>query len=302
MKTCPECSAQYEDSVGFCAKDGRALVQRTAAQTRLCPHCANGIPEDAAICPYCKAEVGAVSEPQWPTREDDGFQAGLAMHKQKFPTSAKVALVFGFALGLIGLVLTGKAMLGPQDRSETRQLAEEKIKELQEKEQKIQTLEEQLAKVRQELADTSGQMTALKGKLADTSGQITALKGKLADSERELSTTQQRLNIVSREVDRLTSARAQTRPPPAPRPADTAPSPAPLPSRRPADPGTYEVIRETEVREDPAVNSRVLSQIRRGTKVTVVRSVGDWLEVRSKHGNPPGFISRDDAMFVSKAN
>jgi hypothetical protein len=36
--------------------------------------------------------------------------------------------------------------------------------------------------------------------------------------------------------------------------------------------------------------------------VTVVRSVGDWLEVRSKHDNPPGFIRADDAMFVNRAN
>jgi len=31
-----------------------------------------------------------------------------------------------------------------------------------------------------------------------------------------------------------------------------------------------------------------------------VGSVGEWLEVRSKHGNPPGFIRRDDAMFVER--
>jgi hypothetical protein len=30
--------------------------------------------------------------------------------------------------------------------------------------------------------------------------------------------------------------------------------------------------------------------------------MGEWLEVRSKHGKPPGFIRADDAMFVGKAN
>jgi len=34
----------------------------------------------------------------------------------------------------------------------------------------------------------------------------------------------------------------------------------------------------------------------------VVRSAGDWLEVRSKHGKPPGFIRRDDAMFKGGSN
>jgi hypothetical protein len=46
----------------------------------------------------------------------------------------------------------------------------------------------------------------------------------------------------------------------------------------------------------------MLSRISKGTRVAVVRSVGDWLEVRSKHGNPPGFIRTDDAMFVSRAD
>jgi hypothetical protein len=46
----------------------------------------------------------------------------------------------------------------------------------------------------------------------------------------------------------------------------------------------------------------VLTQIAKGTQVNVVRSVGEWLEVRSKHGNPPGFIRVDDASFVGRAN
>jgi hypothetical protein len=30
--------------------------------------------------------------------------------------------------------------------------------------------------------------------------------------------------------------------------------------------------------------------------VNVVAVRGDWLEVRSKHGNPPGFIKKDSAV------
>ncbi|MBI2088091.1 MAG: hypothetical protein HYT78_05020 [Deltaproteobacteria bacterium] len=43
-----------------------------------------------------------------------------------------------------------------------------------------------------------------------------------------------------------------------------------------------------------------MATIRQGTRVTVVGSRGEWLEVRSKHGNPPGFIPREDAMLVEK--
>jgi len=288
MKICPECSAQYDDSTNFCAKDGRSLTQKIDAETRLCPHCANSIPVDAAKCTYCKAEVNPAASPQWPTREGDRLQVGLATQAKNFFTPPKVVLFVGVALTVIGLLLIGKTILGRDDGSETRQLLEAKIKELQEKEQKIQALEGQLAQVRQELNDSST--------------QLTALKGKLEESEKDLSTARKRLEVSTREIDRLTARRAQSTSPPSSRPANTALPPAPLPARRQAEPGLYEVLRPTEVHEEPASSSRIVSQIRKGTKVTVVRSVGDWLEVRSKHGNPPGFIFRDDAMFVSKAN
>ena len=96
-------------------------------------------------------------------------------------------------------------------------------------------------------------------------------------------------------------------PPPAPRetlPAPTAPSTqsSSVPARRGAEPGVYETRRATTVYEEPLGSARVVTQIAKGTEVTVVRSVGDWLEVRSKRGNPPGFIRADDAMLIRIAN
>jgi hypothetical protein len=45
-----------------------------------------------------------------------------------------------------------------------------------------------------------------------------------------------------------------------------------------------------------------LTRVGGATQITVVRGVGEWLEVRSKHGNPPGFIRTEDAKFVARAN
>ena len=64
----------------------------------------------------------------------------------------------------------------------------------------------------------------------------------------------------------------------------------------------YEVIRATTVREEPSGGARRITDINKGTKITVVRTVGDWLEVRSKQGNPPGYVRLDDAILVSRAN
>jgi len=32
-----------------------------------------------------------------------------------------------------------------------------------------------------------------------------------------------------------------------------------------------------------------------------VNAKGDWLEVHSRRGNPPGFIRREDAAFLEKS-
>ncbi|HEX7233354.1 MAG TPA: SH3 domain-containing protein, partial [Candidatus Binatia bacterium] len=71
---------------------------------------------------------------------------------------------------------------------------------------------------------------------------------------------------------------------------------------RPAAAGVYETVRETSVYDNPSPQGRVISQIRGGTRINVVSSGGNWLEVRSKHGNPPGYVRSDDARLVSRAN
>lgn len=76
-----------------------------------------------------------------------------------------------------------------------------------------------------------------------------------------------------------------------------APGPS-IASGRAANPGTYETVRPTTLFEKPSGSSRAVSNIGDGIKVNVVGSSGDWLEVRSRLGNPPGFIRRDDAKPV----
>ena len=81
----------------------------------------------------------------------------------------------------------------------------------------------------------------------------------------------------------------------------SGPSPSSA-SQRAANAGIYEVLRATTVFEGPSGSSKVLASIPAGTRVNVVNSNGNWLEVHSKSGNPPGFIRRDDANLVEKSN
>ncbi len=205
-----------------------------------------------------------------------------APNRPRVSAPAKIVWV----AGIVALALAVYLVVGQRGRSESQLLLEEKIKELQEKEQKIQTLESDAAKTRQTLTEQTG--------------QLSELRTKLEESQKELASARVRLGLATREADRLASSRSQSAAPKASRPPDPVP---PIASaRRAAEAGVYETIRATSVHEDPSGSSRVLSQIGPGTRINVVRSVGDWLEVRSKQGNPPGFIRLDDAKFIARAN
>jgi len=282
MKQCPECRREYDDSIHFCAQDGKALTAKVVTRSRLCPHCANGIPEEASQCPYCKAELGAAVVPEWPIREEQPAASKPAPGINRVSALSKIVLAAGVAVLVLGIYLAA----GQRGRSESQQLLEGKLKELQDKEQKIQTLEADAVKTRQTLTEQTS--------------QLNELRSKLEEGQKELASVRVRLGLASREVDRLASGRTQSAAQTPSRPLDPVP---PIASaRRAAEPGIYETIRATSVHEDPSGSSRVLRQIAKGTRVNVVRSVGDWLEVVSKQGNPPGFIRWDDAMYVSRAN
>ena len=286
MKRCPQCSTEYDDKVSFCAKDGRSLVSKGGIRTKLCSHCANSIAEDALKCPYCKADLSSTPDPQWPTREADPLEARLGSKKHKTSVASKAILITGLIVFGIGVFLIG----GQRQRSESQSLLEERLAQLRDKDQKIQTLEAELAQARKELAQNST--------------QLVQLKNKLEESQRNLASTQQKLSRTARETERLAANKATAATRTASRPAAEPSTPASRSggARSAAELGVYQTIRATSVYEEPSASSRVLSQINKGTRVNVVRSLGDWLEVRSKSNNPTGFVRRDDMTFLTKAN
>jgi hypothetical protein len=71
-------------------------------------------------------------------------------------------------------------------------------------------------------------------------------------------------------------------------------------ARRGGAGGTYQTTRSTTVFESPSASSQVVANIPGGTRIDVVSANGQWLEVHSRRGNPPGFIRREDATLVEK--
>ena len=152
----------------------------------------------------------------------------------------------------------------------------------------IQSQEAQLAQTRQQLNENSN--------------QLAEMNTKLDGSQKELSAIKQRLGSASREVDRLNASRSAAARRTASRVPDAGMSlPASAP-RRTSDAGIYETTRDTTVYENPSPAARVITQIGKGTRISVVSSAGDWLEVRSKHGNPPGYVRSDEARPIARTN
>jgi len=63
--------------------------------------------------------------------------------------------------------------------------------------------------------------------------------------------------------------------------------------------GTFQTVRPTQVFSEPTEDSALVASIAKGVRLNVVDSREGWLEIRSKHGRPPGFIRRDEAVRVS---
>jgi regulator of replication initiation timing len=63
---------------------------------------------------------------------------------------------------------------------------------------------------------------------------------------------------------------------------------------------SYEIVRPTRVFSAPSEHSRLVADIEPGTQVNVVDSRNGWLEIRSKHGRPPGFIQKTAAVRIGQ--
>jgi hypothetical protein len=248
-------------------------------QTRLCSHCANSIGADALTCPYCKADLAAVSGPQWPEHSEIEL-AGAAPDKQKLTVKSKAILVLGLLLFALGIYLVG----GNVERHDRDEVLAERQRALQDRDQKIQSLEAQLAEMQR--------------KSRGTEQEVARLTARLDESRKGLAVTQRKLTSANSEIERLAANRV------AARPANPQAAQRSAARSRAAavEPRTYEAVRATPIYEEPASSARVVAQLTKGTQITVVSSGEGWLEVRSKHGKPPGFIRADDAMFVSRAN
>jgi hypothetical protein len=176
-----------------------------------------------------------------------------------------VAISFSaLILGLLG----GMVVWRPDGKSEQFRL---EAAALEEKQKTIAALEERIASLRKELEDGANHIAKLQTRLKDAGGGIHAaeqeLKGRHPDGPTDTGRLSRRGGLTTN-------------------------------SGQPTNPVVYETSRTTSVYEKPSVSSMKLATIPEGTRVNVVGFTGEWLEIRSKHGKPPGFIQQADTRFV----
>jgi uncharacterized protein YgiM (DUF1202 family) len=63
---------------------------------------------------------------------------------------------------------------------------------------------------------------------------------------------------------------------------------------------SYEIVQPTRVFSAPSEHSQLVANVEPGTQVNVVDSRNGWLEIRSKHGRPPGFIQKTAAIRIGQ--
>jgi hypothetical protein len=264
----------------------KPMDEQFTTRPKLCPYCANSIEQDAATCPYCKADLSSSSVPKWLKRDEPRPEASTYLKPQKNSPVRSKPMWLGAILVAVALIAFFAG--GYVQRSRLPLSSQVDVKQLQAKDQMIKSQAAELAQLRQQLNESSE--------------QLAEMKAKLEQNQRALS-AQQRLAGDTRKIDGSNANRSPAPTKSVARAPEAASSPPPpAPARRNAEPSVYETTRATSVYESPSSASRVVSQIGSGTRINVVGSTGDWLEVRSRRGNPPGYVRAADARLIGTAN
>jgi len=263
------------------------MIGESVASHQLCPQCANSIAADAAKCPYCTADLSSgVAPPQWLNRNETSSEPRLGVNRlKKFPISSKYIWPAAALAAVVAAFVAGFYL----QRREVSLLVQTNQQQLRAKDQIIEGHQAQLAQVQQQLNESTT--------------QLEAMKTKVEESQKALSATQQRLTVASRDASRSNAVRSATARATGSRTVTSAPPPIrPVSTTKTAATGVYETTQATTVYESPSSGGRVISQIGPRTRINVVGSSGDWLEVRSNRGNPPGYVRADAARQIVRAN
>lgn len=244
--------------------------------TRTCPHCANPVKRGYKFCRFCGAKL-----------------------RKQISTSLFVGLFGGlFLVAVLVSVLTYLTPAHSPQEEVPEPLAREAQATPKSQTQPLEPTEvSEEASVDQEIAKRpSLEVAEVKPSKKEPSRRIDTEK----DLEEKLPQTLREEIRKRGPIDRVVGGeKTQQEVAVKKEVLPSSPSDLPVPS---SPPGEYRTIRSTVVFAEPKTDSERVTMLDPGTRVMVVGSKGDWLEVRSRHGRPPGFIRRDNAMFIKNAD
>lgn len=263
-----------------------------------CTHCGTQVEEGKNFCRNCGARIGKASEAA-PVNPSAAEPATTSTHEQRsvvapepstvpharerqgLGTAAIVGGCVVFILAAGAGIYFGTDLLRPSAKVEP-----------------TQPVAQAPAPAAAPAADAPSDTLWEEAKKSSDAGSASAPQPQPEPSPAEPANTQpDNPPKAAPRADVPATRRSQDTPPPA---RTSSPAESESASRSGGAVGVYETLRATNVFQAPTPGSPVVANIPGGTRVNVVGARGEWLEVHSRRGNPPGFIRRNDATFVSK--
>ena len=284
MKICPQCQTAYDDAKNFCHHDGASLAMSqlgdpsTHTESLTCSQCGQPAEAGEQFCSHCGAKLEGTVSPSVhkenplsrSTRKlysliSDYYQQ-LPPEKSEFHRGA--ALGFGAALLImLGFIGYWKTQGSPQTSAP----------------------QQEAPAIAKQDAPTAPQDQILSSSFARVVKQSDEPKISAAPSDR--------LPVGSppEEQPANGSGPLSAQEPYSPGAATPEPPQAAIPA------GMYRVTTLAPLRSEPYDDAPVVTRLKSGIKIQVVRAVGDYLEVHSNKGRAPGYVLRDHAVLVQRA-
>jgi hypothetical protein len=283
MKICPQCQAEYDDTRNFCRHDGTPLETQQAGEKTLltndltCSQCGKPLEAGEQFCAYCGARLRGALRPsvikENPlTRSARKLRALVTEYYQQL-SAEKREFYKGAILGFGAAILSMLIIVGSQKVLQSSQAPPS---------------EQPPAVAGQNVPAPPSQNQPLSSSFArtvkgpgETIPQATTNSPPAAVGSPERTPPSGAGTLPSAEEDYAEGIRSES-------PEVSVPA------------GTYRVTTPTPLRSEPYDDASVVTELKRGIRISVVGAVGEYLEVRSKKGRDPGYVLKDHAVLVQK--
>lgn len=282
MKLCPQCQTEYDDTKNFCRRDGTPLEMSHVKEglefacVEACSQCGKPMLAEERFCGHCGAKAKESSQSSSAREKPSSNflrrpRSTVARYYEQLSPEMR-EFQRGAVLGVGAAFLVVLGIVGYQHSSSSS--------------------------TRTPIADVIPETPEAK---IGTPSVAIGSSGEQPRSTAEMSPPPTRAT----EERSLAAARPpEGQPPNSPTPfsqeqPDTSGA-ASEPQTTEVPSGVYRVITPTPLRSEPRDDAPVVTQLKSGIRIKVVRAVGDYLEVTSTKGRAPGYVLKAYTALVQR--